>query len=198
MKLTASVPPDKAFWLQDGSAVKSLQQLIRNIADKGDNIYYHHVTADHNDFANWIEGVFKNKTLAASLRKASSKQELLKILEESVQQSQLTKVSAKVTRKKRRAPEKMLLIDAPKPTYPALLEAPSAKKRLYTIPGTVGAVLVLIAVIGVMNPGNGNSVTGAVVAQTSSGTGVFGIAVLGVLIGTLVAIVQYMRQKHEH
>jgi len=61
--------PEKNFWLCDGRALKSLKELAAAFETMDEKTWDFHVTAEKNDFANWIEGVFGQKQLGAAIRK---------------------------------------------------------------------------------------------------------------------------------
>lgn len=69
---TIEIGPDKYFYLVDGTTLKSLKELAAALTKMTKEVFNHHVTKDKNDFANWIEGVFENKKLAAEIRKAKT------------------------------------------------------------------------------------------------------------------------------
>ena len=69
---SAEVEPEKSFWLCDGRSLKSLNELAKALETMDDGVWEYHVTVDKNDFANWIEDVFGEKTLGSSIRKAKS------------------------------------------------------------------------------------------------------------------------------
>lgn len=70
--IKGDVEPAKCFWLADGRSLKNLNELA-DLLDGGDlSIWEFHVTADKNDFANWIEGVFEDLALGKAVRKSKS------------------------------------------------------------------------------------------------------------------------------
>jgi hypothetical protein len=70
--MTADVEPEKAFWLSDGRSLKNLRELAAALETMDDSVWEHHVTAEKNDFANWIEGVFGQIQLGAAIRQVKS------------------------------------------------------------------------------------------------------------------------------
>ena len=67
---SVKVSDDKVFFLIDGSTIASLQELVNVFDGMNDDIYYYHVTADRNDFANWVREVLKMEKLADALMNA--------------------------------------------------------------------------------------------------------------------------------
>jgi len=70
--LLADTDPEKSFWLSDGRTLKNLKELAQALETMDEAVWQYHVTAEKNDFANWIEGVFGEKQLGASVRKVKS------------------------------------------------------------------------------------------------------------------------------
>ena len=70
--MAADVDLEKAFWLADGRALRNLRQLAEEFEKMEDSVWDYHVTAEKNDFANWVEGVFGQHQLGAALRKVKS------------------------------------------------------------------------------------------------------------------------------
>ncbi len=68
----ADAEPEKSFWLCDGQTLKNLKELAQSLETMGKEAWGHHVTADKNDFANWVEDVFGQKQLGAALRKTKT------------------------------------------------------------------------------------------------------------------------------
>ena len=78
------VKPEKYFYLEDGGVLKNIKELAMKLDSIEDEIFRRHVNELKNDFANWIEHVFKEKKLAERLRELKDKKdfqiELLKFL----------------------------------------------------------------------------------------------------------------------
>ena len=72
----------KPIYREDGKVLKSLRELFDALAVMDYTIYYSHANPSKNDFANWVEGVFKLHDLASEMRKASSSRELSQIISE--------------------------------------------------------------------------------------------------------------------
>lgn len=70
--MMADIEPEKNFWLCDGRNLKNLKELAAAFEKMDNSVWNYHVTAEKNDFANWIEGVFGQSQLGASIRKAKS------------------------------------------------------------------------------------------------------------------------------
>ena len=77
----AITDPEKNFWLCDGRALKSLKELAQALKAMDNKTWDYHVTSERNDFANWIEDVFGQKTLGAAIRRSKSPKTAAKKLE---------------------------------------------------------------------------------------------------------------------
>lgn len=74
------IHPDHHFHLERGHELASLNDLVEALSSMPEQVWNHHVRGDENDFANWIEFVFKNKPLADKVRTIHTPQELHKLL----------------------------------------------------------------------------------------------------------------------
>tara|TARA_Y100000310_G_scaffold345863_1_gene471783 strand:+ start:47089 stop:47406 length:318 start_codon:yes stop_codon:yes gene_type:complete len=72
--------PHHHFYANDGQIVKNLKELPAAIRQMNMQTFMHHVSQEHNHFANWIEDCMKSKKVGADVRKATSKTALLKTL----------------------------------------------------------------------------------------------------------------------
>jgi hypothetical protein len=70
--ILADTEPEKSFWLSDGRTLKNLKELKDALDTMDEEVWNFHVSAEKNDFANWVEGVFGDKQLGISLRKVKS------------------------------------------------------------------------------------------------------------------------------
>ena len=72
--------PKDFFHLTSGETIASIQEL-RSVLDNIDNDTFHHYVNSHkNDFASWIEHIFKKQELANKIRDITSKEELKQTL----------------------------------------------------------------------------------------------------------------------
>lgn len=63
------VPEGKSFQLVSGQELKSLDDLSEAINLIDPETFMHHVNAEKNDFASWVENVFDETLLAEYLRR---------------------------------------------------------------------------------------------------------------------------------
>lgn len=59
---------DQYFRLESGETLKSIKDLIHSLETMNQLTWNHHVHDGRNDFANWVEHVFHDKTLAHAMR----------------------------------------------------------------------------------------------------------------------------------
>ncbi|RLE42880.1 hypothetical protein DRJ48_02445 [Candidatus Woesearchaeota archaeon] len=74
------VKPEKYFYLEDGGIIKNIRELALRLDEISDSVFQRHVNQDKNDFANWIEFVFKEKNLAKQLRGVMDKKQFQIVL----------------------------------------------------------------------------------------------------------------------
>jgi hypothetical protein len=83
-KYLSNVPPDNAFVLSDGRRINNLEELYSIIRDSDSSVFEHHVTADRNDFANWIMYCINYKELYTKLAPIKEKEVFLGMLAEEI------------------------------------------------------------------------------------------------------------------
>ena len=66
-------PDHQHFVLVDGRRLGDVKELADALENMADHVWAHHVNAERNDFANWINDVFADAELAERIRKAASK-----------------------------------------------------------------------------------------------------------------------------
>ncbi|MBW2967615.1 hypothetical protein KY362_03955 [Candidatus Woesearchaeota archaeon] len=69
------VAPDKQFVLCNGERISSIHQLSLMIDKLSDEVFSHHVNAEKNDFAAWINDVFQEHELASELSAKTCRKE---------------------------------------------------------------------------------------------------------------------------
>ncbi len=65
------------FYLNSGTPVKSLAELIDQLVGMDQAMFNHHVNRKNNDFANWLRDVFGEKELARRITMTRSPQGML-------------------------------------------------------------------------------------------------------------------------
>lgn len=81
LHFSPAIRPEKYFYLMNGQAAKSLDSLCNILRDISDSVFIHHVNHERNDFARWVEDVFEEYELAAQMREAAGRSEVVAILE---------------------------------------------------------------------------------------------------------------------
>jgi hypothetical protein len=69
-KFLAEVPPEYAFWCQDGRTLRDMKELGKALATMTDETYNYHANMAKNDFSTWVRDVIGDDTLASNLQKA--------------------------------------------------------------------------------------------------------------------------------
>lgn len=64
--------PSQYFYLNTGSALKNLNELSTALTSMDPQVFKYHVNADKNDFANWINDIIRDESLAKSIRKVKT------------------------------------------------------------------------------------------------------------------------------
>jgi tetrahydromethanopterin S-methyltransferase subunit F len=77
----SNIPKEKWFYFHDGRTAGSLKELEEIINTISDDEMQNYIGIE-NHFSNWIEMVLNKKTLAEKLRDATTKEDVLTILEE--------------------------------------------------------------------------------------------------------------------
>lgn len=72
---------DKWFYFTHGKESSSIEELREVISEMRGAEFSHHVSSDKNDFASWVENVFKEKELSKRLKSALTKDKILKVLD---------------------------------------------------------------------------------------------------------------------
>lgn len=80
--INTPAPSEHLFVLANGKKLASLQDLKDSLFEMSDEVFANHVYANHNDFANWIQKIFKDKKLANIIKECTSRNLLLAVLEE--------------------------------------------------------------------------------------------------------------------
>jgi hypothetical protein len=71
-KFEKNVASDKVFYLSNGKVLKNLRDLYNEISQMPDDIFFHHVTSERNDFSNWVRDVMNEKALSSKMLKAGT------------------------------------------------------------------------------------------------------------------------------
>lgn len=78
MTTHAVTEPEKRFFLHQGPALESLEDLFGELQTMESWQFAHHVTPDKHDFATWVAHCFEDKFLAKRMLNARSVEDLQK------------------------------------------------------------------------------------------------------------------------
>ncbi len=70
-----SIPEEHYFYLVSGQKLKNLKELAEALEYLDYHHFAHHVNEYKNDFATWIQDIFKEYDLAEKLRKTKNKEQ---------------------------------------------------------------------------------------------------------------------------
>lgn len=74
------------FILNSGEELKSVKELATAFENMHPDVFFHHANENKNDFANWVDDVFKEKELATELSlKHNSKDSQIAVLKHLVE-----------------------------------------------------------------------------------------------------------------
>jgi len=76
---------EQSFWLSDGQILNSLLALHEALQMMNDEVFFHHVGENKNDFAEWVDFVLCDGNCAVELRKADSKDKATKVVKKYLQ-----------------------------------------------------------------------------------------------------------------
>lgn len=76
------ISQDKWFYFASERKASSIEELKEVLKSVDEAEFTHHVNNERNDFANWVEGVFKEKRLAKRMRGISDREGMITILED--------------------------------------------------------------------------------------------------------------------
>lgn len=81
MALHTEIAQDSYFHLQNGRALKNLNELLNALKSMDDHTFKHHVNSHKNDFSNWVKHVFHEDELAYGISKTKEKHAMIEIIE---------------------------------------------------------------------------------------------------------------------
>lgn len=87
-----TIPGDKWFYFSSGMKASSIEELKKALEKIDEAEFRHHVNNERNDFANWVEHVFRKTKLARTMREVSEKDGLLIILSDYLKKSHKSKL----------------------------------------------------------------------------------------------------------
>lgn len=83
-KILSAVQPDKAFWVNNGPILKSLDEFAAAVRKLKPEQFMHHVNRQKNDFAKWISEVVGDGILAQRIRVLKTGDEMAKAVRQRI------------------------------------------------------------------------------------------------------------------
>ncbi|MFH1850205.1 MAG: hypothetical protein ABH879_08575 [archaeon] len=106
MKEAPEIRPEQYFFLNDGTSVKNLYELLKSLNTMDDNTFGHHVNEHRNDFGNWIRDVLANSELADQVSGHSTKPGIIHVIEKVVLHEHEKKLHKEIAKKLATMPKK--------------------------------------------------------------------------------------------
>ena len=75
-----SAPMEQEFYFHERQPVTNIKELYDALGDMSEPEFAHFVNDEKHDFANWIDESLNSKFLAARVRRAQTKEEVMKEL----------------------------------------------------------------------------------------------------------------------
>lgn len=66
--ILGEAPEEYHFILKDGKKLKNVFELVDSLKDMHEEVFREHVNEVRNDFANWLEDIFNERSLAEELK----------------------------------------------------------------------------------------------------------------------------------
>ncbi|MCA9388598.1 hypothetical protein KC644_02440 [Candidatus Berkelbacteria bacterium] len=75
-----NAPGEHVFWLHDGHSISNLRELRDAFKLMTNRQFSHHVTAERNDFVNWITDILEDSVLADDLALVQTQREAYEVV----------------------------------------------------------------------------------------------------------------------
>ncbi|MBD3354834.1 hypothetical protein GF361_02525 [Candidatus Woesearchaeota archaeon] len=79
------IKPANYFILKDGTVIKNLFELSKQLDKMPEEVFSHHVNENRNDFYNWVKDVVKDKSLARKISSVKDKSKMKKYIGAKIQ-----------------------------------------------------------------------------------------------------------------
>ena len=79
-KRMRNLSPEKSFWVNNGTVIRNLQELLVSLKKMSESTYRYHTNKEKNDFHNWIKDVIGDARLAVDFKKSRTKKSAIKKL----------------------------------------------------------------------------------------------------------------------
>lgn len=71
-------PDEQCFWVQDGKILRNLRDLQKALEEMSNETFCYHVDKEKNNFAQWVEEVLQDITLAKQMGRIKTRKAMLK------------------------------------------------------------------------------------------------------------------------
>ena len=85
-KFLGDVKSDKRFWVNNGSVLKNLDELLGALNTMSNETFQYHANSKKNDFSKWIGDVINDKMLAESIINAKIQKAMIKKIDFRIRQ----------------------------------------------------------------------------------------------------------------
>jgi len=92
------VSAERAFWFNNGSVIRNIYELSKEINNNDDKIFKYHCNVNHDDFANWIGGALGDIVLSQKLRGIIDKKAYLRIINNRIKHLEKKHISDQKTK----------------------------------------------------------------------------------------------------
>lgn len=75
------VTGDKRFFCNNGMIFSDIFEFQKGLSEMTRETFSFHSNSEKNDFSNWIEGIFKDKSLASRIKKIKGPRKMSKVLD---------------------------------------------------------------------------------------------------------------------
>lgn len=72
------------FYACDGSALKSVKDMLDWIRSSNEDSFTYHVNADKNDFVGWVKTILKDNVLAKKIATVKTREEMIEEVEKRI------------------------------------------------------------------------------------------------------------------
>ncbi len=89
------IKPANYFILKDGTVIKNLFELSKQLDKMPEEIFSHHVNENRNDFYNWVKDVVKDKSLARKISSVKDKDKMQRYIGAKIQKDVVKGMNSK-------------------------------------------------------------------------------------------------------
>lgn len=90
-----AITSEQYFYAFNGAVLKNKNDLLEFLKTVDSSTFKHHVNLEKNDFANWVEGILKEKRLAKKISQTNNLEEMINYISETIKQKDQKKMDKK-------------------------------------------------------------------------------------------------------